>query len=269
MVEAGFEVTEIERELERLGQRLSSTETPNASETARLELLVIATTPGRLAVTIEYLVPSACWRPYHTATLRGDRVTVRTDGCVWQNTGEDWAQVKLSLSTRRPSLGSNPPELDSDVLSVRPRSETVEVSARNQAVKTTGLGGEPPAAPELPGIDDAGEAVTLPAASEASTVPSDGRPHRVLLSSWEEITRTVKVRLSNLGTTAKALRVEERVPVSELDKVKVKVERRETTGRREPDADGFVTWPVELAAASQQTLTLRYELKKHTDVVGV
>lgn len=149
----------------------------------------------------EYLVPGACWRPYHTAELSYDGKTVqfRSDGCVWQNTGEDWEDVQLFFSTQRPSLGTEPPKLDSDQLMVRKKPTTMEVEAREQEIHTTGMGAEKKEAKdELPGIDDAGEVRHMKAEARAG-VPSDGRPYRVPMFRFEAAALTELVLMAELA----------------------------------------------------------------------
>ncbi|MBI4954924.1 MAG: mucoidy inhibitor MuiA family protein [Myxococcales bacterium] len=332
-------------------------------EAATLELDVHADAAAEIELEVSYLVPGACWRPYHGAELvggsdgRGAKVVFRTDGCVWQHTGEDWPDVELVFSTERASLGIEPPELTSDVLRVERRREAIEIERRQEVVETTGLGAAAFAS-ELPGIDDGGAPLRLGARARTS-VPSDGRPHRVpiaelvtaaeleqvavpelspcvftksvqalggtvpilagpvdlvresgfvgrtrvlfvapgerfvlgwgpdpelrvkrsvretppraegVLGAWRTREHEVELRLSNLGPTPRRLRVTERVPVSELEKVKVELDPSRTSGGgTQADADGFVHFVVELAPFGREKVTLGYAVSTHEDVVG-
>jgi uncharacterized protein (TIGR02231 family) len=156
------------------------------TETADVEIDVTTDAAADATVTVEYLVPGACWRPYHTATLRDGSVTFATDACVWQNTGEDWRDAHLSFSTERPSLGATPPRLYADEVRVQRKSEQIVVEARDQDVDTTGLGSTraTATAAEVPGVDDGGVAQTLRAPHPA-TVLTDGRPYRVALGAHD------------------------------------------------------------------------------------
>ncbi len=348
--------------LERLDVRRSAASTPAALECAEIEVALVADADADIELQIEYVVPSACWRPYHSARLlRGTdgkaRVEIRCDGCVWQSTGEDWTDVALRFSTQRPSLGTTPPLLADDRLAVQRKSAEVVVEAREQEITTTGLGSEARAAPEVPGIDDGGEVVSLRAPDRAS-VPSDGAPHRVelfrfesdaetellvtgelalavllrsvqvnrgvqpllagpvdlirdaglagrtsvlyiapgerfelgwgpdptlrvhrrderledesrILSSWTTQRHKVTLRLSNIGDEQKTIHIKERVPVSEIEKVQISVHPDETTGRVRPDVNGFLDWNVTLQPFGQDSVTLRYDIKKHDDVRGL
>lgn len=183
-LEQRWEVEETSRSLRRLRQKLATIATPSHAIQATITVVVEADEAGAHEIEIEYLVPNACWRPYHRASFDEGALKVETEGCVWQNTGEDWADVSLRFSTQRPSLGAEPPELATDRLSIRKKRDRVVVETREQVVERTGLGQAAAAEPELPGIDDGGEVRELSAIGRTSVL-SDGRPHRAALLSYE------------------------------------------------------------------------------------
>jgi len=182
-----------QRELADLQQLAAAHDTVDAHAAAALELeLWNPTEVDQTArLRVDYLVPGALWRPWHRASLvedeSGARVQLRCEGCVWQATGEDWNDVQLWFSTERPSLGLSPPTLATDRLAVRKKGSTVQVQARSEQIHTAGLGSNDATvetAEDLPGIDDGGEAQRLRGRGR-STVPGDGRPHRVPLFELE------------------------------------------------------------------------------------
>ncbi|MER5865247.1 mucoidy inhibitor MuiA family protein [Kitasatospora sp. NPDC002040] len=145
--------------------------------------LTVDTPGGPNRLTVSHLTPCALWRPAYRATLADDgSLTLETEAVVWQRTGEDWSDVRLTLSTARSALAGEPPRLSEDVLTLRERTaeerRTVEVELREQAIGSTG-----PAADGLPGVDDGGEVRVLHAPAPAR-VPGDGRPHRVPLTAF-------------------------------------------------------------------------------------
>jgi uncharacterized protein (TIGR02231 family) len=164
-----------------------------------------------LEIRVEYIVPGACWRPHHTARLSSDKgsesVHFTTDGCVWQNSGEEWKNVALLFSTQRPSLGTEPPALSSDIVATHRREQKVVVETREQELTDTGLGAKPTGAPgtaaaaDVPGIDDGGEALKLRGRHPA-TIPSDGRPWRVELFSFEAPARTEWTLMPELAASS-------------------------------------------------------------------
>jgi uncharacterized protein (TIGR02231 family) len=107
---------------------------------------------------------------------------------------------------------------------------------------------------------------------------ADLRIHRVtevteeksrLLSSWIERSHEVELRLSNLGERTHTISVSERIPISEIDKVRIEIDVDETTGGILADKNGLVTWQLTLQPCGHERIALRYVLKKHEDVVGI
>ena len=384
LVALAHDIEERKQARSRLQMRIESQRNPAERQWAAIEAVLSVERAGTYLLAFEYVVPGACWRPYHTARLieeespvartgagesgqkkpksssRKARLVFATDACVWQNTGEDWRNAALVLSTERASLGTEPPLLDNDILAVRRKSDEVVVETREQDIQTTGLGADAPAAREaasLPGIDDGGMTRNFRAPHRTS-VPADGRPHRValqsfesdaeiellampelaecvltkteqanrgdgpilagpvdlirqsglvgrtqvlfvaagerfklgwgpepdlrlkrftetteeksrLLSSWIERTHKVYIMLSNLGDRVHAISITERIPVSEIDKVKIQVDGDKTTGSQKPNENGFLVWQVDLAARGYERIQLQYQVKKHEDVRGL
>ncbi|MGF1466820.1 MAG: mucoidy inhibitor MuiA family protein [Sandaracinaceae bacterium] len=175
----------IERDVAELRRRLAHLESlrrPSHRLACHLEVAVDG--DGPRTVEVSYVVPGACWRPAHRATLSdAGHLTWQAEGCIWQNTGEDWDDVEVRLSTERASLGASPPELSTDRLAIQRRAEQVHVERREQRIERTGVAGSA-GSPEVPGIDDGGDVLELRAKGRAS-IPSDGRPHRVPLFGAE------------------------------------------------------------------------------------
>ena len=90
-----------------------------------------------------------------------------------------------------------------------------------------------------------------------------------MLSSWAVRRTLVRVKLSNLGAEPRKLSVTERLPVSEIEKVRISVDAERVTGRRKPDENGFLRWQVALEPFGHDELELVWELRRHEDVVGV
>lgn len=67
----------------------------------------------KLTIDLSYQVPNASWRPLYDARLdteSGDLALIQY-GAVRQNTGEDWTDVALTLSTAQPHRGTDLPPL--------------------------------------------------------------------------------------------------------------------------------------------------------------
>ncbi len=82
-------------------------------ETKNVEVLVDVTRAGQLTLDLAAVIPRAGWAPAYDVRLAADaahaELTFRA--MVRQQTGEDWNNVDLTLSTARPASGGAPPEL--------------------------------------------------------------------------------------------------------------------------------------------------------------
>jgi uncharacterized protein (TIGR02231 family) len=68
-----------------------------------LDIQVYAPQNGQL--TLRYLVRQATWQPFYKATLstKSNELTLERFALISQNTGEDWSNVALTLSTGQPT----------------------------------------------------------------------------------------------------------------------------------------------------------------------
>ncbi|HEY9852486.1 MAG TPA: mucoidy inhibitor MuiA family protein [Leptolyngbyaceae cyanobacterium] len=185
---------DLSHKFSKLNNQLRILSSPNLFYQAHIEADLTIEQSGEYEIAFDYVVPNALWRPWHQARLLlGEKnlLSFRFDGCVWQRTGEDWQNVDLIFSTARTSLGNEPPLLTDERLNVKEKSKQIIIQTREQKVQTTGLGTaqsssdrEVPATVNLPGVDDGGEVRNL-RSSKKATIPSDGRPYRIPIVSFE------------------------------------------------------------------------------------
>jgi uncharacterized protein (TIGR02231 family) len=78
---------------------------------------------GAADVTLEYTVSGAGWAPEYDVVVSDDLRTIDlvVAASVRQNTGEDWDDVAITLSSAQPALGTTVPELSPWWLRVAPR----------------------------------------------------------------------------------------------------------------------------------------------------
>ncbi len=99
------------------------------SRTERDAVIVVDKAKGDAGkVRLNYLVDAAAWRPQYK--LRAgkepkDSVSLEYLAAIKQQTGEDWQNVNLVLSTAQPMLNASPPELTMLAVAVVPRGHNV------------------------------------------------------------------------------------------------------------------------------------------------
>lgn len=89
------------------------------------------------------------------------------------------------------------------------------------------------------------------------------------LTKWNEVTTTTKLFLSNIGAESRVVKTTERIPISELEQVKVEVIAEKTTDRMQPDENGFCTWNFTLEPYSQLEASLVFTISAAPEVQGL
>ncbi len=98
-------------------RRMQEASTSKRAERARLSRVAVVTLAeaptGPVELELEYRVPGARWVPSYSLTLeRGlTNGALQMRASIAQDTGEDWGQVRLSLSTASTSRRADMPEL--------------------------------------------------------------------------------------------------------------------------------------------------------------
>ena len=103
---------------------------------------------------------------------------------------------------------------------------------------------------------------SLRAVRDSHLKSQDIDPH----DKWTHKTTMIQLFLSNLSTTDQQIVVKERVPVSEIEKVKVFLLKNKTTEGYVLDDDGIVVWNINLPAHTQQTISMEWRLSMAPDV---
>jgi len=95
--------------------RLAETASGRAPERFAAEILVSAVARGTARLALTYLVDAASWTPLYDARLdpAAGRVTLDWLALVRQDTGEDWTDAGITLTTSQPQKGIDLPRLAS------------------------------------------------------------------------------------------------------------------------------------------------------------
>jgi uncharacterized protein (TIGR02231 family) len=105
----------------QFAQRQLSELTAGASRIEREAVIVVDKANAAAGTArLNYLVSSAGWQPQYKLRAAGEREPVQIEylAAIQQQSGEDWSDVQLVLSTAQPMLNAAPPELLSLDISV-------------------------------------------------------------------------------------------------------------------------------------------------------
>lgn len=143
--------------------------------------------PGVAELRLSYLVPGASWRPTYEVWVSPDLtgVTVGLVAQVTQDSGEDWDDAQVMLSTSTPHVGLDPPSVPRRIYEM-PRFRRASANAEDRATLDAAAAGLSPQPNEafLPSPDPAFEsfgAATQFFLPERKTVRATGEPHRILI----------------------------------------------------------------------------------------
>jgi uncharacterized protein (TIGR02231 family) len=202
----------VDQELAAAEARLNAAELGGAKPKKVVFVEVTVDLEARAAteaeIDLSYHVSGASWRPLYDLVLDGERLNVSYLAEITQQTGEDWPEVALVLSTSRQGQSQTLPELSPWYIG-RPQPPPApsgrSMMATGMAVESAAAGGAPsPSA--RPGVAFAASAARTPprarmlAAEQAEgesgagltytvarplAVPGDGGPHKTLVAGFE------------------------------------------------------------------------------------
>ncbi|HET89369.1 MAG TPA: mucoidy inhibitor MuiA family protein [Chloroflexi bacterium] len=195
----------LERDLKKLRGELEQLRGSRGRERYTGIVEVEVTQPGDLSVELTYVVSGAGWKPLYDLRLMEQSadspsaaLEITYIAQVTQQTGEDWSDVTLTLSTARPALTETLPQLEPWYIA--------PIFARAPQMMALGMAAPAPpdldmadfaarAAPEsgpvvaeaetaMVAVDASGAAVTYRVSGVVS-VPADGAPHKVTVARFD------------------------------------------------------------------------------------
>ncbi|WP_052430461.1 DUF4139 domain-containing protein [Sporocytophaga myxococcoides] len=105
---------ELNDKVSRFQQQLNDLFNEKNKNTSKITITVSAKSSGNVQLELLYIVNDAGWTPLYDIRVKDVKGPVQLNykAHVYQNTGLDWNNVKLKLSTSNPTLGLTKPELN-------------------------------------------------------------------------------------------------------------------------------------------------------------
>src|SRR5882672_4691776 len=109
--ENGWKTTELRERIEGL-QRELARGAPTSGVHLRDVIVELDGATGPARLELEYIVNAAGWRPMYDLRTAADAKSVDLSyrAQVWQQSGEDWNEIALALSTAEPQRGAQGPD---------------------------------------------------------------------------------------------------------------------------------------------------------------
>jgi Domain of unknown function (DUF4139)/N-terminal domain of unknown function (DUF4140) len=109
------ELKKINQNLGKINNQITELNGRTSTTTAEVVVTVFAKTTAisDAKFRLEYIVPNCGWTPYYDLRVKDviSPIVTQMKAKVRQNSGEDWREVKLTLSTGEPNKGGVKPEL--------------------------------------------------------------------------------------------------------------------------------------------------------------
>lgn len=193
-------IRDIDAEIDRIEREIAALRT-DLRDTIEATIHYETVAGGPAVVRLEYEVPGASWSPFYEARLNTleDEMEWVQRAEVRQNTGEEWRDVALFLSTARPALGGHLPELHPWFVDIAPPPQP-RLSGRAEAMDMMAA---PAAAMESAVLETTGftsqyrvpNTISLPADNRQQRFLLDTRSHAVELSARSVPTRSTNAYL--------------------------------------------------------------------------
>lgn len=135
LTEIGTRQMQLTRQLKEANDKLARLERQLTSQAGNInqpageiELTVSAKANATIEINLSYVANAAGWSPVYDVRAKDTRseIALAYRANVFQNTGIDWKNVKLTLSTSNPSEGGTKPELSAQYVSVYEPSPNVK-----------------------------------------------------------------------------------------------------------------------------------------------
>jgi uncharacterized protein (TIGR02231 family) len=198
----------VKREIERLEQELKQLGSARPRQRFRAILDVEVTEAGDFEAEVSYVVGRAGWQPLYDIRLvertnengrAGHALTLSYLAQITQDTGQEWENIRLTVSTARPALNQRLPELKPwfiDELKVQPRPRAVPMRAMAAPMAMKAADQEGEAMLEMAAYapveadvavaeaQDSGTAVSF-TISGSVDIPGDGAPHKTTIAQFD------------------------------------------------------------------------------------
>ncbi|WP_350275507.1 DUF4139 domain-containing protein [Kribbella sp. HUAS MG21] len=182
---------EVEERLAAVGRRLAALKEQRKPDRRSAAVALELESEAEVEIELSYVVPAAGWASSYDVRLNGDRLTLNWYGLITQQTGEDWPECDLTLSTARPTVSAKVPELDPWFLDRR-RPPMPPAPAAVPLSRGAGFTEQlQSAAPEFGAADLAVAKATIEQGVTAASytpprpvaVPGDGTTHRATIAA--------------------------------------------------------------------------------------
>ncbi|MEB0276921.1 MULTISPECIES: DUF4139 domain-containing protein [unclassified Mucilaginibacter] len=206
------QVTDLNIQQERFAKQINDILRGSSTVTSNILVMVSSKAAAQSQFTLTYLVNNANWYPTYDIRAKNvnSPITISYKANVSQQSGEDWKNVKLTLSTGNPTVSGGKPELSPYYLNYG-----MNYSGRQSAItKVTGrVFGQDDRLP-LPGVAIRIKGTSIGTQTDAAgnysiQVPNSSAILEYSFIGYEKMERTATVPVLNIGLKASSQQLNE------------------------------------------------------------
>jgi uncharacterized protein (TIGR02231 family) len=185
----------IQKSIERIQNQLNELNNQLNKPTNEIVVTVSGKISGTIDVDLSYMIYDAGWLPAYD--VRVDKINspaqLSYKANVWQNSGLDWKNIEIVLSTRNPNVNNNKPELNPWFIDFKQQAVgrgmmRKDVVAQSQSTLSAKMQIRAEA-PQAETMANYFEVVETQLSVEFTptikySIPSDGKPHSVSLQEF-------------------------------------------------------------------------------------
>lgn len=162
-IKSDEKIKKINERVVRVNNQINEQNELYSRNTSEIVISVSAETATSLDMDINYVVANAGWYPIYDLRAINTKSPVQLNykANVYQNTGEQWNNVKLKLSTANPSLGGLKPELYAWYLNFYSPYRSLQGRAAGVELKKSKAGPEADRLEEVVVAEEAAPAQTI------------------------------------------------------------------------------------------------------------
>ncbi len=129
------EIRALNLDLDKTNQELGQLQAGRQRKKNQAAVILSLSEASRVTLTLSYVVYGPSWQPVYDLRVNSETRSLELsyNATVIQNSGEDWSNASLSLSTARPEVGGAQPDLAPWYLSVYENRPTPRASAGKAA----------------------------------------------------------------------------------------------------------------------------------------
>jgi uncharacterized protein (TIGR02231 family) len=188
-------IVKVEKDIKRIEKQLNEYKNKKTDAVSEIVVSVLAKNKTKLNLELSYIAGKAGWKPSYDIRSESISSPLQLDfnANVWQDTGLDWNNIDIVISTRNPNENNNKPELNPWFIDfVREQPVLYRGLQKNKA---GGRVEETFGAPAVLEMDEAEVLADYTQTFETQLsveyttsikydIPSDGKPHIIALKNY-------------------------------------------------------------------------------------